>query len=264
MIATCDRPVKAKGLCNRHYQRQRAWGDPLGGPPPRRSTLAERMNEKVDRSAGADACWPYTGTTQHGYGLITDGPRQLKAHRVAYELWVGPIPAGMTLDHECHNAALAAGLCSPGACEHRACCNPRHLAVRTIKENTMRGGGLPPQNRRKETCPRGHVLVPLPSNPDHRTCPACQADAARRWQDKAATEQVTCPGCEQEMLRISLASHQARHCEGPGMGNYQRQGQTTPTARCAYCPRVVTVSNIRRHQRQFHAGLSYSWEPLSA
>lgn len=40
-VAGCGRDVVAKGLCSRHYQRQRRWGDPLGGPPSPAVTRVE-------------------------------------------------------------------------------------------------------------------------------------------------------------------------------------------------------------------------------
>jgi 5-methylcytosine-specific restriction endonuclease McrA len=34
-VADCGRPSAARGLCMHHYHRLRAYGDPLGSPPPR-------------------------------------------------------------------------------------------------------------------------------------------------------------------------------------------------------------------------------------
>lgn len=52
------------------------------------------------------------------------------AHRVAYELWVGPIPEGMELDHRC---------------KVRACINPAHLEPVTHAENMRRLGRRRPE-----------------------------------------------------------------------------------------------------------------------
>lgn len=80
--------------------------------------LEARFWRKTDRSPSG--CWPWTGKRlTSGYGVVSmfDAGRtpkryQLYAHRVAYELLVGPIGEGMTLDH---------------TCDVRHCVNPDHL-----------------------------------------------------------------------------------------------------------------------------------------
>ena len=108
--------------------------------------LADRLWEKVDRSGGPAACWPWTGTTANdGYGLISLGRKAEGSrvpHRVAWELTNGPIPdEGLTLDHLCRN---------------HSCCNPVHLEPVTIRENNLRGDGFAAQNARKTHCLQGH------------------------------------------------------------------------------------------------------------
>jgi hypothetical protein len=66
------------------------------GPSPE-----ERFLEKVDKN-GAGGCWLWLRNKNNmGYGMAWNGKRIL-AHRMAYELLVGPIPEGLTLDHLCH------------------------------------------------------------------------------------------------------------------------------------------------------------------
>ena len=85
-------------------------------------------------------CWIWTAATAQGYGRINAGGRgvPLQAHRVAYELLVGPIPEGLELDHLCRD---------------RRCVNPQHLEPVTHRENLLRA---PSSNGRKERCKRGH------------------------------------------------------------------------------------------------------------
>lgn len=57
-------------------------------------------------------CWTWTGSTAKGYGQIKIEGDVLRAHRVAFEMFNGPLPDGMHALHTCDNPL---------------CCNPRHL-----------------------------------------------------------------------------------------------------------------------------------------
>ena len=46
-----------------------------------------------------DGCWTWRGCSQRGYGVVRRGGKKLRAHRYSYELFVGTIPEGLTLDH---------------------------------------------------------------------------------------------------------------------------------------------------------------------
>lgn len=104
-----------------------------------REAAIERFWSKVNRSGGPDACWPWTGWIKdNGYGHAGAGHNQSTyAHRRAYALVIGPIPALAELDHTCHNADPS---CVGGpTCQHRRCANPAHLEAVTHLVNVRRG-----------------------------------------------------------------------------------------------------------------------------
>ena len=96
------------------------------------------------------------------------------AHRVAYELLIGPIPAGLELDHLCRN---------------RLCVNPAHLEPVTRQTNQHRGASVSGISVRATHCPEGH-----PYDADntyvrpngHRVCREC---ARRRQRPQYTTRQ---------------------------------------------------------------------------
>lgn len=113
---------------------------------------ADEFWQHIDQTAGPDACWPWTASTldsRRGYGQVRRDGRNQRAHRVAYELSVGPIPDGLTLDHTCHDPNTCVA-----PCPHTKCCNPAHLEPVTLVENIAR--------RALNTCGRGH-----PKTPEH-------------------------------------------------------------------------------------------------
>lgn len=93
---------------------------------------------------------------------------QKQAHRVAYELLIGPIAAGLELDHLCRT---------------HACVNPAHLEPVTGQVNLLRGVGFPATNAAKTHCPQGHEYTAENtywSKKGQRGCRACTAEKQRR------------------------------------------------------------------------------------
>ena len=104
---------------------------------------AARFWGRVNKTS---TCWLWTGPTdQDGYGLVSIQNKSRRVHRLAYEMLVGPIPEGLTLDHLCRTPS---------------CVNPAHLEPVTSRVNTLRGFNPPAINARKTHCKRGHAYTP--------------------------------------------------------------------------------------------------------
>lgn len=87
-------------------------------------------------------CWKWQGYKFAGYGRLRyKGIRTQKAHRVIYQLLVGPLSDSLTLDHLCRN---------------RDCVNPAHLEPVSLQENLRRGVGVGSVNKAKTHCRNGH------------------------------------------------------------------------------------------------------------
>lgn len=183
-VPTCDRPHWARDFCGTHYLR--FWKSPQFTKSPAQ-TVEDRFWAKVDRSAGANACWAWTAALlPEGYGAFWDGSRTVRAHRYSLAL-ISPFDESLQVDHTCHNGSG----CTDVPCAHRACVNPAHLEAVTQQENISRGqGGI--RSRQKTHCRNGHEYTPenttYPIRPNgkrnERTCKTCRRESSRRHNAK--------------------------------------------------------------------------------
>jgi HNH endonuclease len=166
-IEGCTAPSVTRGWCPAHRARWRRHGDPrLGKPAHIKGTVEYRL--KARSSLQPNGCILWNGAkTAAGYGTLNvQNTRQL-VHRLAYELYVGPIPEGLTLDHLCRT---------------RACINPEHLEAVTNRENILRGTSPSAKQARRTHCPSGHPYAGenLIRWRNHRHCRACM----KQWATK--------------------------------------------------------------------------------
>lgn len=119
-----------------------------------------------------NGCWLWTGTvTDQGYGCLSIGGKKIRAHRLAYRLCVGYIPAPLTVDHKCNI---------------RLCVNPSHMEIKTASENASRAWKINPNHGgkgcpKKTHCRRGHPYqeahrIPSPSGGWKNWCKTCAHD----------------------------------------------------------------------------------------
>jgi hypothetical protein len=115
----------------------------------------------------ASPCWRWTGAiNDSGYGTLGIGGRtgrNYRAHRVAWEWFVGPIDDGLHLDHLCRN---------------RWCVNPDHLEPVVPLENARRGAKV-----LQTHCAQGHPFNAANtgwSKTGHRRCKECNRIYMRR------------------------------------------------------------------------------------
>ena len=140
--------------------------------------IIERFLNRVEMITET-GCWIWMGCIKPiGYGCFgmdTPGRKRLtrRAHRVAYELFIGPIPEGMTLDH---------------LCRIRCCVNPHHLEPVSQIINVQRAK---PHRLRQTVCKRGHEMTPANTRKFRNgrlRCRECQRIRKRRsWKDRATT-----------------------------------------------------------------------------
>lgn len=125
---------------------------------PNRTLLTDR--ERFLRHVAIDKnteCWNWTASKRgKGYGQFGFRGSMRRAHRVAFILFVGEIPNGLSVLHRCDN---------------RLCVNPAHLWIGTVADNN------------REAVIKGrHVSLGINPNPARRE---------QHWKAKLTEKQIS-------------------------------------------------------------------------
>jgi hypothetical protein len=146
--------------------------------PTNARPVIERFFEKVEVTAD---CWQWQGAIQSstGYGSFAPRRRSTGAHRAAWMLAFGPIPAGLFV---CH------------CCDNRSCVNPDHLFLGTAKDNMHDMIAKGRQRWLARPCPEfcsvGHRLTPdniYLSSIGARICRICRREKKRAYTRRLAS-----------------------------------------------------------------------------
>lgn len=95
------------------------WGYKDWGQVSRKQPPLKRFIKKIKLLESG--CWEWTAAkSSNGYGLMLVDGKTKQAHRVAYELFVGPVDRELAVHHTCHK---------------KDCVNPAHLELLTYWQN---------------------------------------------------------------------------------------------------------------------------------
>lgn len=179
-IAGCEYRVYARKVCHTHYLYLLA-SEATTKPTP--STQERRFWPYVAKGPPVQ-CWLWLGyRDRKGYGRFRlgkeGGLKTCIAHRFAYELTNGTIPAKYYIHHLCNNPQ---------------CVNPRHLQALPPSTHVLTGASPHANNARKTHCKHGHpfdLTNTLLTSHGYRQCRTCENGKKRRIYAKNPRPTIT-------------------------------------------------------------------------
>ena len=140
--------------------------------------LGSKVLDRLPANRGG-GCWLWQGTVAgNGYGSLSHaGNRHYAAHRAAYEVFNGDIPANLLVRH---------------TCDTPLCCNPSHLILGTHSDNMKDSVARGRHNMARKThCVRGHSFdqantgwAKTASGGKMRYCRTCRRERMARVRSK--------------------------------------------------------------------------------
>ena len=197
------------------------------------ASLAEALSLRLDKG---DGCWLWSGPTkQTGYGQIRFRHQRWLAHRLAFVLAFGEIPAGKCVCHRCDNPR---------------CCRPDHLVLGDQADNIS-------DRIERGRCARGsrHGQAKLTEADVIAMRAMFAADRAFSFAKAAVAFGVT-------KRTASQAIRGEMWCHVPGAVDVAKRGRATvvrgPTRAAAPIKQVVTArsATAARGANNVHAKLT--------
>lgn len=135
------------------------------------SCLTECFLNKVVFS---DNCWIWAGSKNKSYGRFFFKSFNVRAHRLSYLLFNGPLKNNEVIDHICSN---------------KICVNPAHLRQVSYRINTLENSNsIQAKNYKKTHCKNGHELsvnnLYIQKKTGFRYCLICNRLRQSKYKEK--------------------------------------------------------------------------------